>query len=314
VNAKRPNNVAASVRQRLLNLSRKTGEDFHLLLTRYTIERHLYRLGGSEYAGRFVLKGAVLFALWTGRTHRPTRDLDLLGFGDNSEAALSEVFRALCDAPVEDDGLTFQADSVVVAPIREDQEYGGQRVRLAARLGSARVDLQIDVGFGDAITPAAQTVVYPTLLEMPAPRLRAYPRETVVAEKLQAMVQLGMSNSRMKDFYDLHVLAREFSFDGRVLCKAIAATFARRQTAVPPATPVALTDSFSKDAAKQKQWIAFCKRSGLRDAAGTLDGLVGELVKFLVPPMTAVARGETFRLAWEPNGPWVPTPEKVSHD
>jgi predicted nucleotidyltransferase component of viral defense system len=225
---KRSKNTAASVRQRLLNLSRTTGEDFQLILTRYAMERLLYRLGTSKYASRFILKGALLFTLWTGQMHRPTRDLDLLGSGENSEQALAEAFGALCGTTATDDGMTFDADSVSVAPIREDQEYGGQRVRLKAKLGNARVDLQIDVGFGDAITPGPVTVSYPTLLGMESPRLRAYPRETVVAEKLEAIVKLGLANSRMKDFYDLHVLAERFPFEGPIVCDAIAATFARR--------------------------------------------------------------------------------------
>jgi hypothetical protein len=300
------------VRQRLLTLSRTTGEDFQLLLTRYAIERLLYRLGTSEHAGRFVLKGAMLFALWTGRMHRPTRDLDLLGFGENSATALQAVFRALASVADSEDGLDFAADTMTVEPIREDQEYGGQRVRLDVRLANARVTLQIDVGFGDAITPAPQTVAFPTLLAMPAPQLRAYPKETVVAEKLQAMVHLGMANSRMKDFHDLGVLAREFSFAGPVLRDAIAATFARRATAVPADVPVALTETFAKDDVKRKQWTAFLKRSGLRDRGGELELIVGELARFLLPPMSAAAREEAFALAWKPAGPWGAAAEEDS--
>jgi hypothetical protein len=175
VNPKKPKNVAASVRQRLLNLSHKTGEDFQRLLTRYAIERLLYRLGTSAHAGRFVLKGAILFALWTGRMHRPTRDLDLLGFGESSAVALKGVFQALCSGTDAEDGLDFAADTMAVQPIREEQEYSGQRVHVEVRLGSARINLQVDVGFGDAITPAAQAVTFPTLLDMLAPQLRACP-------------------------------------------------------------------------------------------------------------------------------------------
>jgi len=226
-------NVAASVRQRLLNRSRQTGEDFQLLFTRYAIERLLFRLAASEHRDAFVLKGAMLFALWTGEMHRPTRDLDLLGFGDSGEGRLRAVFETLCGVAVMDDGLTFAADSVAVEPIREDQEYGGQRVTVAVTLGQPRIVLQVDVGFGDAVTPAAEEVEYPTLLGMEPPRLRAYPKETVVAEKLEAMVKLGLANTRMKDFYDVLVMARTFPFDGDTLRRAITATFARRGTAVP---------------------------------------------------------------------------------
>jgi hypothetical protein len=299
-------NVAASVRQRLLNLGRASGADFQLLLTRYAVERLLYRLGRSEYASRFVLKGAALFALWTGEAHRPTRDLDLLGFGDASAEGLAGVFRDLCSAAVPDDGLAFSPDTVTVEPIREGQEYGGQRVKFVARLGSARVELQVDVGFGDAVTPRPEPVTYPTLLGTDAPRLRAYPRETVVAEKLEAMVKLGLTNSRMKDFYDLWVLARAFPFAGPVLRDAIAATFARRGTVFPAAPPVALTSAFAADEAKRKQWSAFRTRSGLADKAGELEGVVAELATFLSPPLAAAASAEEFPLTWPAGGPWKP--------
>jgi hypothetical protein len=297
-------NTAASVRQRLLNRSRKTGEDFQLLLTRYAIERLLFRIVESGHANRFVLKGAMLFALWTGALYRPTRDLDLLGFGDGSEEQLAEVFRAVCSVAAADDGLVFSRETVKVEPIREDQEYGGQRITLVARLGSARIDLQVDVGFGDAITPRAEQVEYPTLLGMEPPRLRAYPRETVVAEKLEAMVKLGLTNSRMKDFYDLSVMASTFSFTGSVLRDAIVATFTRRGTAIPDAAPVALTEMFARDASKRTQWAAFRKRSGLVDKLGELDEVITGLAVFLFPPLAAAAAGKMFSLSWAPGGPW----------
>ena len=185
---KNPTNTAASVRQRRLNLSRQSGEDFQRLLTRYGVERLLDRLSRSDHESRFVLKGALLFSLWTGELHRPTRDLNLLAFGENSQEDLAEVFRSLCAVEVPADGLLFSAATVAVEPIREEQEYGGQRVRMEARLGQARIDLQVDVGFGDVITPKAEAVDYPTILGMNPPRLHAYPRETVVAEKLEALV------------------------------------------------------------------------------------------------------------------------------
>jgi len=297
-------NVAGSVRQRLLNLSRKTGEDFQFLLTRYAVERLLYRLSVSEHAPRFILKGALLFALWTGQMHRPTRDLDLLGFGDSSAERLAEVFRSLCSAAVADDGLVFSLDTVNVEPIREDQEYGGQRITLLVRLGNARIDLQVDVGFGDAITPRAQTVTFPTLLGMEPPTLKAYPRETVVAEKLEAMVKLGLANSRMKDFYDLVILARTFPFSGSVLRNAITATCTRRGTTIPPAPPIALTAEFAADDTKRKQWLAFRKRNGLEETIGDLEAVIAELAGFLTPLLAAVSHGEAFKATWKAGGPW----------
>ncbi len=299
-------NVAASIRQRILNVSHKTGEDFQLLLNRYAIERLLFRLGESEYSNRFVLKGAMLFALWTGEMHRPTRDLDLLGFGDATAEELARVFHSLCTRAVADDGLVFDRDTVHVEPIREDQEYGGQRLTLLARLGTARVNLQVDIGFGDAITPKAELVSYPTILEMEPPRLRAYPRETVVAEKLEAMVKLGMANSRMKDFYDVFIIARTFQFHGSVLQDAIAATFARRGTAIPGEAPLALTEEFARDASKQKQWQAFTRRSGLGEKVGELEEVVAVLATFLSEPLSELVEGREFSLLWKAGGPWKP--------
>jgi predicted nucleotidyltransferase component of viral defense system len=300
----RKKNAAASVKQRLLNLSMKTGEDFQLLLTRYAVERLLFRLAVSEHANSFVLKGAMLFALWTGEMHRPTRDVDLLGFGENSNERLTNVFRALCVGDAGDDGLVFDPDTVSVEPIREEDAYGGRRVTFVATLAQARVTLQVDIGFGDVITPAAEAVEYPTLLGTESPKLRAYPKETVVAEKVEAMVKLGLANSRMKDFYDLLVLARTFSFDGTRVRDAIAATFLRRGTAVPAAPPVALTQALAMDDAKQKQWNAFVRRSGLAKTAGELAEVVIELSAFVLPPLLAAGAANKFDARWFSNGPW----------
>jgi len=296
-------NVPASVKARLLNLSRQTGEDFQQLLTRYAVERLLLRLSVSEHRADFVLKGAMLFALWTGQMHRPTRDLDLLGFGDPAGERLREIFKQLCVVGVDDDGLQFDEGSVAVEPIREDQEYGGQRVRFLATLGQARADIQVDVGFGDAITPPAEEVEFPTLLGMESPKLRAYPKETVVAEKLEALVKLGLANSRMKDFYDLLVIARTFPFEGELLRDAIARTFSRRGTALPSDAPVGLTAAFASDDGKRKQWRAFLNRSGL-GMSPDLEEVVKRLSEFLLPPVNSAARDEPFQRAWDPLAGW----------
>jgi len=296
-------NVSASVKARLLNMSRETGEDFQQLLTRYAVERLLHRLSVSEHRASFVLKGAMLFALWTGQLHRPTRDLDLLGFGDPEGERLRRIFEQLCVAQVEDDGLRFDERSVTVETIREDQEYGGQRVRLLAKLGQARADVQIDVGFGDAITPPAEEVEFPTLLGMESPRLRAYPKETVVAEKLEALVKLGLANSRMKDFYDLLVIARSFPFEGELLRHAVANTFARRGTELQTETPVGLSETFATDGSKQMQWKAFLNRSWLVEAVD-LEEVVRRLSAFLLPVLHRAARDESFASAWKPGAGW----------
>jgi predicted nucleotidyltransferase component of viral defense system len=210
-----PRNLSASVRQRLLNIARRDGEAFDLVLTRYALERLLYRLGQSKFHDQFLLKGAMLFALWGGEVHRPTRDVDLLGFGTSELAQVENIFREICQVSVEADGLGFYPDNMRVLEIREDQEYQGVRVSFEVRLENAVIPIQIDIGYGDAVTPAPENITYPTMLDFAAPKLRAYPLYTVVAEKFQAMVWLGIANSRMKDFYDIWVIMQKFSFEGR---------------------------------------------------------------------------------------------------
>jgi predicted nucleotidyltransferase component of viral defense system len=304
VSKDKPRNLAASVRQRLTDVARKQGEEFQLVLTRYIIERLLYRLSRSPYRDEFILKGAMLFRVWTDQVHRPTRDLDLLGKGKPTLETLTHVFREICGLAVEEDGLTFDLASVTAERIREDQEYEGVRVWCRARLGQARIDLQIDVGSGDSVVPRPVSVTYPSMLEFPAPVLRVYPRQTVVAEKFQAMVALGIANSRMKDFFDLWHLAQHFDFDGPTLCNAIQATFHRRRTNLPAKPPLALTPEFGEDAAKLKQWQAFLKKGRLNAAGVSLEQVCAFLNSFLMPPTRALEAGEEFPQAWPPAGPW----------
>lgn len=277
--------VAQSIRQRLLNRSRETGEDYNLLLTRYAIERLLYRLSQSEHANDFVLKGAMLFTVWTGALHRPTHDLDLLGFGDPSEERLVGVFRNVCDQAVDDDGMSFDANTITATSIRDEHAYAGNRLRIEAKLGNARLNVQVDVGFGDVVTPEAVTKAYPTLLDQPVPMLRVYSPESVIAEKLEAMVSLGMANSRMKDFYDAWVLLQQFELDDAVLAAAIRATFERRRTSIPSGVPLGLTDEFAGDPGKQLQWVGFLRRSGLPDTQELL-AVVHTLRDRLLPLLT----------------------------
>lgn len=296
--------IAASVRQRLLNLSRDRKEDFQAVLTRYGIERLMYRLARSPHGDEFVLKGAMLFTLWTGEAHRATWDLDLLGRGTIDIARLAGVFREVCEAPVDDDGLAFDAKGVSGERIREDQEYGGVRIHLGARLGAARIAIQIDIGFGDAVTPRPQKVAFPSLLDFPAPELKAYAREPVVAEKFQAMVVLGMGNSRMKDFYDVWAIARGFDFDGERLCQSIKATFRRRRTPLPTEDPLALSAAFAEDRIKQTQWKAFVRKGRLLVEAPALPDVIGLLRGFLMPPIKALVEGRAFEMKWPAGGPW----------
>jgi len=258
-----PRNVAASVRARLLNKARADKQDFNLLLTRYALERILYRLSISEYRDQFLLKGSLLFDLWFDMPHRPTHDADLLGFTLAEVPELITVFQEICKIE-SDDGITFQPDTVRAVEIRKEANYAGIRVTLMGLLDGARCPVQIDVGFGDAVVPGPEEAEYPVILgEMPRPQLRVYPQYTVIAEKLEAIVTLGMLNTRMKDYFDLWVLARHADIDGEILSKAIHATFERRKTPIPAELPLGLTDEFTQDARKVQQWEAFLRKNGL---------------------------------------------------
>lgn len=246
----------------------------------------------------------MLFPCWGMTSHRTTRDVDLLGRGDSSVAGLSNVIRDVCRYPVDDDGLSFNEQSVSAFRIKPEQEYEGVRVTCDVLLGNARVQLQIDVGFGDAVSPRAVSLSHPTLLDFPAPVLKTYRRETVIAEKLQAMLQLGIANSRMKDFFDLWMLSRHFEFDGATLSKAIATTFRRRKCAIPQQVPIALTREFSEDSLKSNQWAAFLRRHRLQSESSPLAQVVGELAQFLIPPMHAIREPGDACHIWTPPGPW----------
>lgn len=296
-------NVAASVRQRLTNLAKASGRPFQELLQYFAMERLLCRLSLSPHADRFILKGALLFNVWGAAASRPTRDIDLLGRIDNSIESIVAVFREVCRLPVEADGLVFAADAVSGQVIKENADYSGVRITFQAFLENARVPMQIDIGFGDIVTPEAALTEYPTLLDHPKPRVRAYPKETVVAEKFEAMVKLGLLNSRLKDFFDLWVLSRQFEFDGTILSNAITRTFQNRQTTVNP-QPVALTDSFANDPIKQTQWRGFLRKSRLEFAPESLPEVVEELSLFLLPLATALSHGYAFSSVWDPPGPW----------
>jgi hypothetical protein len=256
-------NVGASVRQRLLNLRDQTREDAQALFTQFAIERFLYRLSRSSLADRFVLKGAMLFRVWSGSLHRPTKDVDLLGFGDPTPTSVAAMIGQIITTTVEDDGITFDAASIRAEDIRENDDYGGIRATFTATLDKAIIPLQVDVGFGDAITPAAEDREYPVLVGMAAPKLWMYPLETVIAEKLEAAVKLGMVNSRMKDFYDLLVIFRRFPYEDGTLAQAIEETFARRRTPLPRVIPQGLSDEFGSDPPANRRWREFLVRMQL---------------------------------------------------
>jgi len=296
-------NLSASVRDRLLNKARAEKLDYNLLLTRYALERMLYRLSISKQRDQFLLKGALLFDLWFDVPHRPTHDADFLGFGSAEIPHIEEIFRDICRIEVED-GIAFQPDTVKAAEIRKEANYAGVRVTLLGMLDSARCPVQIDIGFGDAVVPGPDEVHYPVILgEMPEPHLHVYPRYTVVAEKLEALTSLGMLNSRMKDFFDLWILAKHSDFDGTILSRAVAATFDRRRTAVPTGVPIGLSDEFIRDAQKGKQWQAFLRKNALDPMP--LATVVADLRDFLMPVLAAIAAGGSRDYPWRAGTGWL---------
>lgn len=296
--------IQASVKQRLLNLARQTNQEFNLLLIRYGIERFLYRLAQSDQRDAFVLKGAILFQLFAAAPHRPTKDVDLLGRGAPDIPRMQKIMQRICGHEVADDGIEFDANSVVVARIKEADEYSGLRVNINGRLGTAHLRLQIDIGFGDAITPRPTLKSLPCLLDLPVPRMRVYAWETVVAEKFQALVELGMTNSRMKDFFDLAYLAVEFEFDGARLAKAIESTFKRRQTELPAARPAGLSTEFTEDPATVAKWQAFLRRSRLDASKSTLTENANAIWLYLEPVVEALKNNGPFKKYWQPGTGW----------
>jgi hypothetical protein len=298
--------VAASVRRRLYNLAQHSGVDYNSLLVRFALERLLFRLGESPQAPAFVLKGAMLFVAWTLSQHRSTRDLDLLGYGRLTPDSLRENFRQICTTVVPDDGLRFDIETISVEEIREQQEYGGFRLTMSAYLDTARIPLQIDVGVGDSVVPQPEIITYPTLLKFPQPRLRAYTRESLTAEKTHAIVTLGIANSRMKDFCDVWVLCHSFSFNGNILRRAIRSTFEHRATPLPVELPAGLSAGFGQDGLKQAQWDGFRRKLGGTGPAVDLPEVVRALRAFLWPVLRAASSSEKSDDRWVPDGGWRP--------
>jgi hypothetical protein len=296
-------NLAASVRQRLLNQAHSQDRPFQELLQYYCMERFLYRLSRSQHANKFILKGALLLTAWRAPLSRPTMDIDLMGQTSNELAHIESVAHEVCKVKSEPDGVEFDATSIKVARIKEDAEYEGVRIRFRAVLAGAQITMQIDIGFGDVITPQPTRVQYPTLLDFPSPVLTAYPRETVVAEKLEAMATLGLLNSRFKDYFDLWLLSRLYGFEGSVLCDAVVATFRHRGTTIE-ALPAGVSEAFGSDVMRKKQWVAFLRRSRLKTAPSELSDTIRVVREFVHPLLSAAASGLPFAAAWKPGGPW----------
>jgi predicted nucleotidyltransferase component of viral defense system len=306
-------NTAASIRARLLSLAQSKGEDYQRVLGRYAIERFLYRLGRSPYRDKFALKGATLFTLWTGHTHRPTKDLDLLGQGSSAIGDVEQTIRGICEIQ-EEDGLVFDRASVEGTKIKEDDEYDGVRVNLQADLAGARIPMQIDIGFGDAVYPEPELASFPVLLPMDAPLIRAYPREASIAEKFQAMVLLDIRNSRMKDFYDIWFIANTWTFDMASLRNAILASFERRGPTIPTEVPFALTDDFLNDPRKTQQWSAFVNRLNPGEKAPSLKEVGAVLRAFLLPCISSGSPKKPDTLSWTPKHGWSKTKPNSSSD
>ena len=276
-------NVAHSVSVRLLQRARAEGVSYELLLLRYGAERLLYRLSQSAAADQFLLKGACLFLVWNERTYRPTRDVDLLGYGNPDPAALVTLFHALCSEDQSyDDGLRFLPDSVRAEQIKEEQEYEGVRIRLRALLQNARIELQVDIGFGDVVVPPAVEADFPTLLDMPAPRLRMYPMEAVFAEKLQTIVSRSLANSRLKDYVDLWMMIQS-GIRETLLMQAIRSTFNHRGTAIPKKLPPGLSPTFARNPARIKQWKALCQRVSIDICPSSLQSVVSDVARYVTP-------------------------------
>jgi predicted nucleotidyltransferase component of viral defense system len=294
--------LGASVRQRLLNQARSQGRPFQELLQYFAMERFLYRLAKSPFADRFILKGALLLTAWRAPVARPTMDIDLVGKTNNELEHIRSLVGEVCETATEPDGIEFAAGLIEVQRIKEDAEYEGVRVRFNATLAKARIPMQIDIGFGDVIVPRPIEIEYPAMLEFPPPVLMAYPKETVVAEKLEALTVLGLLNSRIKDYYDVALLARLYPFDGDLLAEVIRSTFRHRGTAID-ATPVGLTEAFSADPARAVQWRAFVRRSRFESESG-FEEIVAQVRRFVSAPLKAIAREDSFHLKWSPGGPW----------
>jgi len=297
-------NVPASIHQQLLNRAKAESRPFNELLQYFALERFLYRLGRSAYRQRFVLKGALMFAIWRAPFSRPTRDVDLLGYLDNSVESVLSAIQAICAELTPDDGLHFDTENAIGESIVEAAKYQGVRVRFIAYLGTARIPMQIDIGFGDPLVPGPTLVQLPTILNLPPPELLGYSRESAIAEKLHAMVYRGAINSRMKDFYDVWLLSSQFEFRGPTLADAVRSTFRQRHTAMPEA-PVAFSDKFSEDPDKQAQWIAFLLRTHIQDAPKTLQRTVRVIAAFLGPVMDALSNERDFDHDWFAGGPWL---------
>jgi len=297
--------ISASVRSRLLNLARSTGRNFQELTIRYTVERFLTRLVMSEYRNRFILKGAMLYIPWELDNKRTTMDLDLLGFGDPDMENLKYVFKQICKTEIENDGLVFDIENIIATPIREESVYDGVRVIIQVFLGKMSIRLQVDVGFGDHVVPEPRSTEFPALLTDHGPVIRSYSPETVIAEKFNAMIILGMANSRMKDYYDIWMLSQNFIIDAEVLMEALEQTFNKRRTKFPDNIPIALSNDFFTNESKKNQWNGFIRKQRKTESIPGLSETVKTIHAFLMPIVSGINTGTLTVKKWQPEKGWV---------
>jgi hypothetical protein len=308
-----PRNMAASVHQRLLDKSKSSNRSFNELFQYYAIERFLYRLSRSPFAGKFVLKGALMLMVWDERAYRSTMDIDMLGKMSNDPGVVMAMIRDICSRHVEPDGIVFDPESVQGDRITEDAVYQGVRIRFRGCLDNARIAIQIDVGFGDIVVPPPVEIMYPTILDFPPPRIHGYSRESTIAEKFEAMVRLGVMNSRMKDFWDIRFLSRQFDFDGKTLAAAITETFAARATNITT-EPAAFSDAFIRDETKQAQWKAFLRKNRMIGTDSFADAVCA-VSSFLRPIADHLVNSAPLPADWKAPGPWrMPKSGKAGND
>lgn len=297
-------NIEASVRGRLQDKARKTNRPFAEILQYYGMERFLYRFAQSKYAKSFILKGALMFTVWDVPQRRTTVDIDFLARFDNQIEKIEQVIKDVCVVKTPTDGLIFDTMTVKGQRIKEDADYEGVRVNFLGFLEKSKIPMQIDIAFGDVIIPKPSEVDYPTLLDFPSPHLKGYTFESVVAEKFEAMIKLGTLNSRMKDFYDVWLMTRQFNFEGKNLVAAIKATFENRETPLPSGKPLFAAGIYADESVQATMWKAFLKKNPIKSAPDSFKAVVSAVEEFLSKPVTAIAAGQEFSSGWQAPGPW----------
>ncbi len=297
-------NMPASVRARLQNIAKETSRPFAEILQYYGMERLLYRFSKSPYAAGFILKGALMFTAWDIPQRRTTLDIDFSARFDNQINSIEKVIKDICKIAVISDGLVFDSKTVRGQRIKEDADYEGVRVKFVGFLERSRIPMQIDIGFGDIIHPKPKIIDYPVILDLPKPHLKGYPPESVVSEKFEAMMKLGLLNSRMKDFYDIWLLMRKFDFSGTILTEALKKTFNNRKTELPQRRPLFAQEIYDNKSDRQTLWMAFLRKNDIKNAPDKLSAIAKTIEKFLIKPLGAIKKGKGFNETWKAAGKW----------